>query len=195
MGFGTGFRAWPRLLYNNPVAQIQINGNLSGSIEMGRGKSLVKTHQDKVHGSVSCGKTSRKALGNINKQVMTQKNGQPLKGDRKVPKPAPAVIQVSDTSDKTDEQQYPDIEKFVPYNPADFETFDVPEEHKLSHLSLAGVGLIANVNDAKRFVSLLSLEPALMDIPALSWVSDAADSLPSFLAMLEEIAVEMPLTD
>ncbi|XP_073522383.1 securin-like [Phyllobates terribilis] len=159
------------------------------------GKSLVKTYQDKVHGSVSCGKTSRKALGNINKQVMTQKNGQPLKGDRKVPKPAPAVIQVSDTSDKTDEQQYPDIEKFVPYNPADFETFDVPEEHKLSHLSLAGVGLIANVNDAKRFASLLSLEPALMDIPALSWVSDAADSLPSFLAMLEEIAVEMPLTD
>ncbi|XP_073505305.1 securin-like [Phyllobates terribilis] len=137
---------------------------------MGFGKSLVKTHQDKVHGSVSCGKTSRKALGNINKQVMTQKNGQPLKGDR-------------------------DIEKFVPYNPADFETFDVPEEHKRSHLSLAGVGLIANVNDAKRFASLLSLEPAHMDIPALSWVSDAADSLPSFLAMLEEIAVEMPLTD
>ncbi|XP_073519994.1 securin-like isoform X1 [Phyllobates terribilis] len=84
----------------------------------GAGKSLVKSHQGKVRSSASSGKTSRKALGNVNKQVMTQKNGQPLKGDRKVPKPAPAVIQVSGSSDKTDEQQYPDIEKFVPYNPA-----------------------------------------------------------------------------
>ncbi|XP_077122231.1 securin isoform X2 [Ranitomeya variabilis] len=158
--------------------------------QLGAGKSLVKSHQGKVHGSASRGKIARKALGNVNKQVMKQKNAQPLKGDQQVP--APSVKQVSGSCVKTDAQQYPEIEKFHPYNPEDFETFDVPEEHKLSHLSLAGVGLIVHVNDAKRFESLLSLEPELMEIPALSWESDAAGCLPSFLATLEEITVEMP---
>ncbi|XP_069619878.1 securin isoform X1 [Ranitomeya imitator] len=154
--------------------------------QSGAGKSLVKSHQGKVHGSASRWKTARKALGNVNKQVM--KNAQPLAGDQV---PVPSVKQVSGSCVKTDAQQYPEIEKFHPYNPEDFETFDVPEEHKLSHLSLVGVGLIVHVNDAKRFESL-SLKPELMEIPALGWESDAAGCLPSFLATLEEIIVEMP---
>ncbi|XP_073437119.1 securin isoform X2 [Dendrobates tinctorius] len=157
-----------------------------------KGKLLVKGLWGKVHGSASSGKTSRKALGNVNKQVIKQKDGHPLKGDQKVPQPAPSVKQVSGTSVKTDVLQYPEIEKFDPYNPEDFETFAVPEEHKLSHLSLAGVGLVVHVNDAKRFESLLSLEPSLMEIPTLRWESDADDCLPSFIATLEELTVEMP---
>ncbi|KAM4035927.1 securin-like isoform 1-T1 [Anomaloglossus baeobatrachus] len=160
----------------------------------GVGKPLVKSRQSKVLGP-SSGKTSRKALGNVNKQLINQKSGQNLKGDQKVKKPVPSTEQVSDTSVKTEKQQYPDIEKFVPYNPADFETFDVPEEHKLSHLSLVGVGLIVNMNDAKRFATLQSVEPALMEIPACNWEPDAADGLPSFLATLEELTVEMPLSE
>ncbi|CAJ0949672.1 unnamed protein product [Ranitomeya imitator] len=176
--------------------------------QSGAGKSLVKSHQGKVHGSASRWKTARKALGNVNKQVM--KNAQPLAGDQV---PVPSVKQVSGSCVKTDAQQYPPLPTrdrevsslqsrrrllqirskidIVCTYPEDFETFDVPEEHKLSHLSLVGVGLIVHVNDAKRFESL-SLEPELMEIPALGWESDAAGCLPSFLATLEEIIVEMP---
>ncbi|KAM3926873.1 securin [Leptodactylus fuscus] len=158
------------------------------------GKPLIRNHQGKVFSSTSGQKTSRKALGNVNKQVTNQKTLHPLKEEVKVKKLAPSAkkVSVSETSVKPDKQHYPEIEKFVPYNPADFETFDVPEEHKLSHLSLAGVGLMVNVNDAKKFDSLISLDPVPMEIPVFSWEADAADSLPSFLATLEEISVEMP---
>ncbi|XP_040271597.1 securin [Bufo bufo] len=155
----------------------------------GAGKRVVRSHQGKVFGSASGEKASRKALGIVNKQVTTQKTAQCLKGDLKVKNPGPAARKVSEAPLKPGLQCYPEIETFVPYNPADFETFDVPEEHKLSHLSLTGVDLL--VNDAKTFDSLISLEPALMEMPAFSWDSDA-DSLPSFLATLEEITVDMP---
>ncbi|KAG9490832.1 hypothetical protein GDO78_006262 [Eleutherodactylus coqui] len=156
-----------------------------------KGKRLVQSQQGKVFASVPGEKASRKALGNVNKQVMSQKPVQPLKGGHKVKKPAPAATKVAEVSLKPSKQCYPEIDKFVPYNPADFETLDVPEEHKLSHLSLAGVGLMVNMADAKKFASLLSLEPAPMEIPAFSWKS-GADSLPGFLVTLEDITVEMP---
>ncbi|XP_066447185.1 securin-like [Eleutherodactylus coqui] len=155
------------------------------------GKRLVQSQQGKVFASVPGEKASRKALGNVNKQVMSQKPVQPLKGGHKVKKPAPAATKVAEASLKTDKQCYPEIEKFIPYNPADFDIFDVPEEHKLSCLSLAGVGLMANEADSKRLASLLSLELAPVDIPAFG-AESGADSLPAFLATLEEITVEMP---
>ncbi|CAN2390157.1 hypothetical protein PRIEUP_LOCUS193, partial [Pristimantis euphronides] len=154
------------------------------------GKRLVRSRRGKVFGSASGEKTIRKALGDVNKQVMTQKSVQPLKGDRKVKKPTPAAKKVANVPSKPDKQQYPTIEKCVPYNPADFESFAVPEEHKLSHCSLAGVGLLMNGTNAKKSASF-SVELALMDIPTLIWES-GADGLPAFLASLEEITVEMP---
>ncbi|XP_075712405.1 securin-like isoform X2 [Rhinoderma darwinii] len=154
------------------------------------GRTVVKGHQGKAFSdSASEEKTLRKALGNVNKQV-NQKPVQPLKGNVTVKKAA--AKKVSKASLKPDKPCYPEIETFIPYNPADFDTFAVPEKHKLSHLSLAGVGLMVNVEDAKKFESLLSLEPSPMEIPACSWESDAADCLPSFLATLEEITLELP---
>ncbi|XP_069812904.1 uncharacterized protein [Dendropsophus ebraccatus] len=176
----------------------QENGDVGSTLLKDRvkltsvGKPLVRSQQGKVFGSVPGERTSRKALGNVNKQVTTQKTLQPLKGGLKVKKPAPAVKKVSEAPIQQDEQLYPEIDKFVPYNPADFESFDVPEEHRLSHLSLAGVALMVNMSDARKFDSLLSLEPAPMEMAALSWESNAADHLPSFLSSLEEITVEMP---
>ncbi|KAG8579082.1 hypothetical protein GDO81_010710 [Engystomops pustulosus] len=156
------------------------------------GRSNVRSHHGKVFGSASGEKTSRKALGNVNKQVTDQKAAQPLKGNLKTKKAAPVSKKVTEVSIKSEKQHYPEIEKFVPYNPADFESFDVPEEHRLSHLALAGVGLMVNVTEAKKFDALLNLEPVPMEMAVFSWEADAVDGLSSFLSTMEEITVEMP---
>ncbi|CAI9619824.1 unnamed protein product [Staurois parvus] len=85
-----------------------------------------------------------------------------------------------------------EIEKCLPYHPEEFETFDVPEEHKLSHLYLAGVPLIVYENEAAKFGALSTLEPAPMDIPVFSWESDMSSILPDYLATLDEITLSMP---
>ncbi|CAN2390297.1 Regulatory protein [Pristimantis euphronides] len=132
--------------------QISTVASEDGVILTSVGKRLVRSRRGKVFGSASGEKTIRKALGDVNKQVMTQKSVQPLKGDRKVKKPTPAAKKAANVPSKPDKQQYPTIEKCVPYNPADFESFAVPEEHKLSHCSLAGVGLLMNGTNAKNLL-------------------------------------------
>ncbi|XP_063784832.1 securin [Pseudophryne corroboree] len=153
-------------------------------------KAVLKVQQGKVFGSGGFEqKTSRKALGNINKQVVNQKAVPSQKGEFKAKKPVPVAKKVSETHFK---QNYPEIEKFVPYNPKDFESFDVPEEHKLSHICLAGVSLLVNENEATRIDALLNQELSPMDVPSFSWEYDAADGLPSLLASLEEITLDIP---
>ncbi|KAJ8337668.1 hypothetical protein SKAU_G00366340 [Synaphobranchus kaupii] len=44
------------------------------------------------------------------------------------------------TTPQNTEEEYPEVEKLIISNPLDFLSFEVPEEVRLSHLSLAGLG-------------------------------------------------------
>ncbi|XP_056372657.1 securin-like isoform X2 [Hyla sarda] len=156
-------------------------------------KPAVRSHKSKAFASGSGVKTPRKALGNVNKQTTNQKTVQPMKGILNMKKHVPAAKKLSEKCPKVEKQVYPEIEKFEPYNPADFETFDVPEDHKLSHLSMAGMGLLVNPNYVKKLETLLGIEPAPIEIPALSWESGADYNFPNFYAAFEMIMVEMPV--
>ncbi|XP_018417401.1 PREDICTED: LOW QUALITY PROTEIN: securin-like [Nanorana parkeri] len=150
-------------------------------------KDLEQANSGKVFGSSGTVVKPRKALGNINKQVATAAPFQ--KGALKVKTSAPVTKQISKVCIKTSKQSYPEIEKCLPYNPADFETF-VPEEHKLSHHDLSGVPLM-HEHEASKF-DALAHEPAPMDIPVISWESDISSALASFLAALDDFALDLP---
>ncbi|XP_075065992.1 securin-like [Mixophyes fleayi] len=150
-------------------------------------KPIHRGQQVKVFGSVQ--NTSRKVLGNINKQAINQKSVLSQKAEFKAKKPVPVAKKVPEACLK---QSYPEIDKFVPYNPKDFESFEVPEEHKLSHICLAGVPLMVNENDTTRLDALLNQELAPMEIPSFSWNLDTADDLQSFVAILDDITLDMP---
>ncbi|XP_075065991.1 securin-like [Mixophyes fleayi] len=170
---------------NNDVAPTLLSRDL---LKLSRTtKPNHRAQQGKLFGSVQ--NTSRKALGNINKQVINQKAVPSQKGDFKVKKPVAVAKKVSEACIK---QNYPEIDKFVPYNPKDFETFDIPEEHKLSHICLAGVPLMVDESRAARFDALLNQDLAPMEMPSFSWELDTADGLPSFVATLDEITLDMP---
>ncbi|NP_001412480.1 securin isoform 4 [Mus musculus] len=84
---------------------------------------------------------------------------------------------------------YPEIEKFFPFNPLDFESFDLPEEHQISLLPLNGVPLMT-LNEERGLEKLLHLgPPSPLKTPFLSWESDPLYSPPSALSTLD---VELP---
>ncbi|KAM4675568.1 securin-like isoform 1-T2 [Discoglossus pictus] len=136
---------------------------------------------------------SRKALGNVNKQVMAPKAGATQKNNpKKLKAPLLAARKASVTTcpAKADKENYPEIENFFPYSPLDFERFEVPEEHKLSHICLAGVPLMVHKNE--KFEALLNIQPAPMEMPPRSWESDVTNALPSLLDTLDDITLDMP---
>ncbi|KAM4748739.1 securin [Rhinophrynus dorsalis] len=138
-------------------------------------------------------KASRKALGNVNKQVETQKVNAQKADSKKTKKSVPVKVSSSaECPTRPVKEDYPEIETFSPYNPLDFERFEVPEDHKLSHLCLAGIPLMVHETEAARFDALVNAELSPMKMLPLTWESDTADSLPSFLATLEEITLDMP---
>ncbi|XP_018427091.1 PREDICTED: securin-like [Nanorana parkeri] len=153
---------------------------------------LFKSRPGKVFGSSGTVVKPRKALGNVNKQVV-QTAAPFQKSALKVNKSAPVTKQITKVCIKNSKQSYPEIEKCLPYNPADFEVFEVPEEHKLSHLNFSGIPLIVHGHEASTFNALLALEPAPMDIPVFSWESDFSSALPSFLATLNDFTLDLPL--
>ncbi|KAB0352471.1 hypothetical protein FD754_017328 [Muntiacus muntjak] len=72
-------------------------------------------------------KTARKALGTVNRATEKSITEKTVKAKSSVP-----------ASDDT----YPEIENFFPFDPLDFESFDLPEEHQIAHLPLNGVPLM-----------------------------------------------------
>ncbi|XP_073476957.1 securin [Aquarana catesbeiana] len=167
----------------------QENGDIASTtlskdrlISTSSGKPLLKSNPRKVFGSSGTVVKPRKALGNVNLAV-------PQKGPSGVKNSAPVTKQASEACIKHSKQSYPEIEKCVPYDPADFETFDVPEEHKLSHLYLAGIPLFVHEKEAAKF-DALTQEPAPMDVPVFSWESDISSTL-SFLAT-SDITLNLP---
>ncbi|KAI5943365.1 Securin [Manis javanica] len=92
------------------------------------------------------------------------------------------------TSVPASEATYPETEKLFPFNPLDFESFDLPEEHQTAHLPLNGVPLMI-LDEELELDKLLRLGPTSpLKMPSLPWESNPLPS-PSILSTLD---VELP---
>ncbi|XP_066505566.1 securin isoform X2 [Hoplias malabaricus] len=166
----------------------QENGRLTGSTIKSRQRlqsapeQLLKTplHVKKLGGS---SQSARKALGTFNKIVSTpaishktEAWSKPLGAQRKVP-PQPAP------------EDYPEIEKFFPYNPSDFELYTVPEEVCLSRFSLAGLGQHQwPATPLEDFEIEADLPQSPLKMPS----ETCRDDLEAFLETLNELTVDLP---
>ncbi|XP_056372679.1 securin-like [Hyla sarda] len=142
-----------------PSAQIS-----KGFLQVPKGKNF----------SVAKPQALRKALGNINQHVQPKKSA-----SKKVVK--------KDNLVKQRGEKYPEIEKFIPYNPLDFETFDVPEEHKLSDRCLAGVPLLVLRDDSNNAEALDRLVFSPMEIKPINY-----DSFEISSHLFEDITIDLP---
>ncbi|NXB98954.1 PTTG1 protein, partial [Orthonyx spaldingii] len=131
----------------------------------------------------------RKALGNVNKT-----EGITSKTDKIKQKNQPCTV--NKTNEKTGleschtvaEEDWPEIENMFPLVPQDFESFDLPEEHKLSNINLCGVPLMVFERTYDRCVNRV---PSPVKIEEISWESNLLQSTADFLATLDEI-IDMP---
>ncbi|XP_041050085.1 securin isoform X2 [Carcharodon carcharias] len=96
-------------------------------------------------------------------------------------------------------EDYPEIETFIPYNPFDFENFNVPEEHKIDHICLAGLPLFFLEKEEALIEKVLNKIPSPIEWPSLSKESDLVmdfDMNADILADLDEIGeVELPIME
>ncbi|KAM7120554.1 securin-like [Molossus nigricans] len=137
-------------------------------------------------------KAPRKALGTVNRATeKSVKTDGPLKqkqtsfsAKKVTEKTVKAKSSVPD-SDGT----CPKIEQFFPYNPLDFESFDLPEEHQIAQLPLNGVPLMI-LDKERKLEKLLHLgPPSPLKMPSPQWESDLLQSPSSSLSALD---VELP---
>ncbi|XP_048672067.1 securin isoform X3 [Marmota marmota marmota] len=137
-------------------------------------------------------KTVRKALGTVNRATeKTVKTNAPLK--QKQPTfPAKKMTEKTakaKSSVPASDETYPEIENFFPFNPLDFESFDLPEEHQIAHLPLSGVPLMI-LDEERGLEKLLQLgPPSPVKMPSPPWASDPLQSPSSILSTLD---VELP---
>uniref|UniRef100_H3AP76 Securin n=1 Tax=Latimeria chalumnae TaxID=7897 RepID=H3AP76_LATCH len=137
-------------------------------------KTLLQTpHAGKVFSATpSLPQSARKALGNVNCLVTATGRIGGTDGKKSTIKekcvPSLKMPKVNKAPDvemcvpvKNAEDDYPEIEKIQPYNPLDFENFEVPEEHRLSHLCLAGLPLMT-LEKEKKFDRFLTRLPSPM---------------------------------
>ncbi|XP_037655145.1 securin [Choloepus didactylus] len=137
-------------------------------------------------------RAARKALGTVNrateKSVKTNgllKQKQPSFSAKKMTEKTVKAKSSVPASDDI----YPEIEKFFPFNPLDFESFDLPEEHQIAHLPLNGVPLMI-LEEERELEKLLELGPPTpVKMPSLMWESTLLQSPSSILSTLD---VELP---
>ncbi|XP_040297919.1 securin-like [Bufo bufo] len=116
----------------------------------------------------------RKVLGNLNKQVEPKKSAAAKAKKINLPKQR--------------SEEYPAIETFIPYNPLDYESFEVPEEHKLGDVCLAGISLFIARDDAIRFDALTSPGLYPMENREINY-----DCFEMSIPLYEDINVGFPL--
>ncbi|XP_038269173.1 securin isoform X1 [Dermochelys coriacea] len=137
----------------------------------------------------------RKALGNVNRTLGTT-NKKEIRKQKKQALPSKETTgkttQVESCSVAA-EEAYPEIENFFPFNPLDFESLEVPEEHKLSHMSLTGAPLlIFDKNIPDRCINMV---PSPVKLSHISWECELLQSTANFLSTLDEIIDLPPLSD
>ncbi|NWT82506.1 PTTG1 protein, partial [Lanius ludovicianus] len=127
----------------------------------------------------------RKALGNVNKT-----EGVTSKMDKIKQKNHPCTVNKTglESGHAVAEDDWPEIENMFPLDPQDFESFDLPEEHKLSNINLCGVPLMVFESTYDRCVNMV---PSPVKIEKISWESNLLQSTAGFLATLDEI-IDMP---
>ncbi|KAM6474620.1 securin [Liasis olivaceus] len=129
----------------------------------------------------------RKALGSLNRPLATTKSQFP-KGKKLLSKKANENTSRAEDNSMVPED-CPEKENLFSYNPLDFESFEVPEEHRLSHMSLTGVPLMTFESVPDRFASTI---PPPVKQPSISWDYDCLQSTKDFLATLDEIIIDLP---
>uniref|UniRef100_A0A8C8B9H6 Securin n=1 Tax=Otus sunia TaxID=257818 RepID=A0A8C8B9H6_9STRI len=140
--------------------------------------------------SPATSRSVRKALGNVNRtegvtskmEKIRQKN-QPCTANKITEKSSGL-----ESCDAVAEEDWPEIENMFPYDPRDFESFDLPEDLKVSNINLCGVPLMMFERTYDRCVNMV---PSPVKIEEFSWESDLLQSTTDFLATLDEI-VDMP---
>ncbi|XP_007474030.1 securin isoform X1 [Monodelphis domestica] len=141
-------------------------------------------------------KSVRKALGPVNrtteKENVVGKRKEPLKQKRQnfTAKKMTEKIPTGKPSVPFPNEPCPEIENFFPFNPLEFESFDVPEEHQLSNLPLAGVPLLM-LEQEKSLERLVELPPSPVILPSMAWesgkLSDLLESTSSLLSAVDDI--------
>lgn len=136
-------------------------------------------------------KTGRKALGTVNRA--TEKSGKSNGCLRQKPnfsakKVTEKTVQAQSSVPASDDA-YPEIEKFFPFNPLDFESFDLPEEHRIAQLPFSGVPLMVLEEEERGLERLLQLGPPSPMKMSSPWEADPLQSPSSILPILD---VELP---
>ncbi|NWV80873.1 PTTG1 protein, partial [Dasyornis broadbenti] len=170
-----------------PKSQLKLP---SGSSKLLAERAQVNTPLPKKTISTSpvTSRSVRKALGNVNKT-----EGVTSKIDKIKQKTQPCTV--NKASEKTGlescrtvaEEDWPEIENMFPLDPQDFESFDLPEEHKLSNINLCGVPFMVFGRTYDRCVDMV---PSPVKIEEISRESNLLQSAADFLATLDEI-IEM----
>ncbi|KAF5913226.1 hypothetical protein HPG69_016842 [Diceros bicornis minor] len=165
---------------------------LGPSVKALDGRSQVSTpHVGKMFDAPpALPKTARKALGTVNRATeKSVKTNGPLKQKQTTFSAKKASMTEKTVKAKTSvpasDDTYPEIEKFFPFNPLDFESFDLPEEHQIAHLPLNGVPLMI-LDEERELEKLLHLgPPSPLKMPSPPWESNALQSPSSILSTLD----------
>ncbi|NXI39525.1 PTTG1 protein, partial [Galbula dea] len=174
----------------------------SGSSKVLSERTQVNTPLPKkmINPSPATSHSVRKALGNVNrtegvmnKMEKTRQKNQPCTANKVVAQ-CDFLFKITEKTaglescDAVAEEEWPEIENMFPFDPRDFESFDLPEEHKVSNINLCGVPLMVFERTYDKCVNMV---PSPVKAEELSWESNLLQSTADFLATLDEI-VDMP---
>ncbi|XP_061858874.1 securin isoform X2 [Colius striatus] len=132
----------------------------------------------------------RKALGNVNRTGGVTSKMEKI-GEKNQPRTASKITEKTaglESCGSGAEEDWPEIENMFPFDPQDFESFDLPEEHKVSNINLCGVPLMIFERTYDRCVNTV---PSPTEIEEISWEPNLLQSTADFLATLDEI-IDMP---
>ncbi|XP_064017848.1 securin [Pogoniulus pusillus] len=163
----------------------------SGSSKVFSERAQVNTPlpKKKINPSPAMPCSVRKALGNVNRTGVTIK----MEKTNQKPQPYNASKDAEKTAgleslDAVAEEEWPERENMFSFDPRDFESFDLPEEHKISNINLCGVPLMVFERTYDKCVNMV---PSPVKIEEISWESNLLQSTADFLATLDEI-IDMP---
>ncbi|NXC15303.1 PTTG1 protein, partial [Corythaeola cristata] len=146
----------------------------SGSSKVLSERTQVNTPLPKktISASPAASHSVRKALGNVNRtegvmstmEKIRQKNpAEPCTANKITEKTAGL-----ESCDAVAEEDWPETENMFPFDPQDFESFHLPEEHKVSNINLRGVPLMVFERTYDRCVNMV---PSPTKIEEISWES------------------------